>query len=60
MKYNKCSPIWTFRPRDKYPVFSSRKIMISELLVIFVIFLGVDCYLDWKNKKKSGNTALNH
>lgn len=59
MNYNSCSPVWAFRPRDNYPVFSSRKILISELLVMFIIFFIVDLYLDWKNKKLEGNLALN-
>lgn len=60
MDFNQCSPIWTFRPKDNFPVFSARKIMVSQLLIIFLIFLGVDFYLDWKNKKKEGNFALDY
>lgn len=34
--------------------------MLSELLVVFLIFLAADFYIDWKNKKIEGNFALNH
>lgn len=60
MNINQCSPVWSFRPKDNFPLLSTRKIMISELMIVFFIYFCVDAYLDWKNKKIEGSLALNY
>ena len=60
MDIYQCSPVWNYRPKDNFPVFAIRKSMVALLMLTFFIYLGVDAYLDWKNKKKEGNFALNY
>ena len=57
---NHCAPIWASRPRDHFPIFSARNVMLGELLAMFLLFLAIDIYLQWRKRTMGPNVHLDH
>jgi hypothetical protein len=42
---NTCSPIWPIRPKDSYNVTITRKVIMAELFLVFLIYVIIDIVL---------------
>lgn len=42
---NRCSPLWAMRPFDQFNVTVVRKVMMAELLLVFLIYVVIDLIL---------------